>query len=370
MQQADKLKAASAQAGESTVGLNALEREATAQRQLLETYLARYREAASRSDKNSSPADARIVSKAVEPVDPYFPKVGPIVVVATLATFILSSIVIMLTELFSGRALRPTNYFEAEAVAEPEKIVARETVVAAPAAAPPSHVPASLLSVAADEDLAREMEKSVHFEQAAPAEEEEEDFSIQSVADYLVKGRVRIVVAISPNGDSGSTASVMLARTVADAAHRVVLVDMTGTGCPTRLMAEHAELPGITDLLCNEAAFVDTIHPDRLSDAHLVPQGTSDLRRAMRGADRLSIILEALSSAYDLVLVECGAADVDGVARLTHSRDVEIILSMPDPDEAQFVAAMTEFQKAGYDHLILMSGWRDENAPGSQRHAA
>jgi exopolysaccharide transport family protein len=368
MQQADKLKAASAQAGESTVGLNALEREATAQRQLLETYLSRYREAASRSDKNSSPADARVVSKAVEPVDPYFPKVGPIVVVATLATFILSSIVIMLMELFSGRALRPTNTAEGEAVVARERIVEREMIAPAQVAHR-TDVPASMLSVAADEELAREMEESVDVEQPEPAEEEE-DFSIQSVADYLIRLDAKIVAAISPSGDNGSTASVMLARTIADVGRRVVLVDMTGTGCPTRLMAETAGLPGITDLLCNEAAFVDTIHPDRLSDAHLVPQGTSDLRRAMRGADRLSIILEALSSAYDLVLVECGAADVDGVARLTRNKDVEIVLSMPEPDERQFVAAMTEFQKAGYEHLILMSGWREEEELDAQRHAA
>jgi Mrp family chromosome partitioning ATPase len=134
-------------------------------------------------------------------------------------------------------------------------------------------------------------------------------------------------------------------------------------------MAERPGLPGITDLLCGEAAFGDAIHPDRLSDAHLVPQGTSDAKRAMRGVDRLSLILEAMSAAYDLVLVECGAADVDGVARLTESKDTEIILSMPDPDEEQFIQAMQEFQKAGYEHLILMSGWR-KNAPGSERHAA
>ncbi len=107
--QSGTLQANSAQAGEDEVGLNALQREANAQRQLLETYLVRYREAASRADKNSSPADARIVSRAIEPVDPYFPKVVPIVIVAAVATLIMSSIVIMLAELFSGRALRPVD---------------------------------------------------------------------------------------------------------------------------------------------------------------------------------------------------------------------------------------------------------------------
>jgi exopolysaccharide transport family protein len=389
--QSNTLKADSARAGEDEVGLNALEREATAERQLLETYLARYREAASRVDKNSSPADARIVSTAVEPVDPSFPKVGPIVVVATLATFILTAIVIMLAELFSGRALRPVGPARKEdaAVQETAKRAqpAGEPVpVRAVARASSVDVPASMLSVPAEEIPVQVTDAAIAPDTAntsgtaiapdrepghiAHAAEEEEDFSIQSVADYLIESGSRLAIAISPTGDSGSTATVMLARTIADAGSRVVLVDMTGTGCPSRLMAEHDELPGVTDLLCGEAAFGDTIHPDRLSDAHLVPQGMSDLARAMRGADRLSLILDALGSAYDIVLVECGAAEVSGVARLTRSKETEIILSMPEPDESQFISAMTEFQKAGYEHIILMSGWREEHDPDTCRDAA
>ncbi|KEA07289.1 GumC family protein [Rhizobium rhizogenes] len=359
--QSNTLKADSARAGQDEVGLNALVREATAQRQLLETYLARYREAASRVNKNSSPADARVVSQAVEPVDPYFPKVGPIVVVAALASFLLTCIVIMLMELFSGRALRPVGPAERETAARP---LTAANVHQGP-------VPASMLSVTVDPVLAREMEEAVdlgHMPQEAA--EDEEDFSIQSVADYLIGRDSRLAISISPTGDNGSTATVMLARTIADAGCRIVLVDMTGTGCPSRLMAESDDLSGVTDLLCGEAAFADTIHPDRLSDAHLVPQGTSDVGRAMRGADRLSLILDALGSAYDIVLVECGAADVSGVARLTRSKDTEILLSMPEPDEDQFMAAMTEFQKAGYEHIILMSGWRAERGADARQYAA
>ena len=389
--QSNTLKADSARAGEDEVGLNALEREAAAERQLLETYLARYREAASRVDKNSSPADARIVSTAVEPVDPSFPKVGPIVVVATLATFILTAIVIMLAELFSGRALRPVGPARKEDAAALESAKRTEPVgepapVRAVTRATGAEAPASMLSVPSEEIAVQVADAAIAPDaaialgtaiapdheprQAASTTEEEEDFSIQSVADYLIDSGSRLAIAISPTGDNGSTATVMLARTIADAGSRIVLVDMTGTGCPSRLMAEHEELPGVTDLLCGEAAFGDTIHPDRLSDAHLVPQGMSDLARAMRGADRLSLILDALGSAYDIVLVECGAAEVSGVARLTRSKETEIILSMPEPDEGQFIVAMTEFQKAGYEHIILMSGWREEHDPNTRRDAA
>jgi uncharacterized protein involved in exopolysaccharide biosynthesis/Mrp family chromosome partitioning ATPase len=365
LKQSTLLKADSAKAGEDTVGLNALEREAAAGRQLLETYLARYREAASRSDKNSSPADARVVSSAVEPVDPYFPKIGPIVVVAAVAAFVLSAIVIMLMELFSGRALRPAG--------STVEVVRRETVfdeVEGPVAvaSPVRHgeTPASLLTVAAEEQPVEVAVPPDVVPESVEEAEEGSDFSITSVADYFIDAKVPLAIAVSPDGDAGSTATVMLARTIADSGRRVVLIDMTGTACPTRLMAEKPGLPGITDLLCGEAAFGDTIHPDRMSDAHLVPQGASDLSLAMRGADRLSLILDALSSAYDLVLVECGATKAAGIARLTRNKAVEVVLSMPRPDEAQFIAAMQDFQKAGYEHLVLMSG---ETANGDEhRH--
>ncbi|WP_431321991.1 GumC family protein [Rhizobium sp. YTU87027] len=355
-QQADKLKANSAQAGEDEVGLNALTREATAQRQLLETYLSRYREAASRADKNSSPADARIVSKAIQPVDPYFPKVLPIVIVATLATFIMTSIVIMLVELFSGRALRPIEPPEEEArdEEEPQSV----TAASAKRVATPS-----LLATPVDEEPVAE-----------PVEEENvletNEFSIASVSDYLRGSRAPLAIAISPTGDDGSAATVSLVRKLAKDGSRVILVDMTGSGLPTDLMADNRSMLGITDLLCGDAAFGDTIHGDSRSDAHLIPQGISDPRRAMRGADRLSLLLDALISAYDLVVVECGAADVAGVSRLTQSKDVEIILSMPEIVEQEFVTAMTEFEAAGYERVVLMSD-RDEPLENPiSRHAA
>ncbi|MGO7984543.1 GumC family protein [Rhizobium leguminosarum] len=353
--QSETVQATSARAGEDEVGLNALEREANAQRQLLETYLVRYREAASRADSNSSPADARIVSKAVEPVDPYFPKVVPIVVVAAVATLIMSAIVIMLAELFSGRALRPTDAasetIEAEAVVE-EKHVPQAAPIAAAAGKP---VQPSMLTVVADEEDTIE---DVKVADEAPEDEPEDDneFSVASVADYLTGSRAPLAIAISPTGDNGSAATVSLTRMLADAGHRVILIDMTGSGYPTELMAEDPAALGVTDLLCGEAAFGDTIHGDRLSDAHLIPQGQSDVRRAMRGVDRLSLLLDALAAAYDLVVVECGSADVAGVSRMTRSRDVEIILSLPEVEETIFVALMTEFHAAGYERVVLMSG--------------
>ncbi|MEZ2129232.1 MULTISPECIES: GumC family protein [unclassified Sinorhizobium] len=377
LQQSNTLKANSAQAGEDQVGLNALEREAAAERQLLETYLARYREAASRADKDSSPADARIVSRASQPADPNFPKVIPIVIVVSVATFIMSAIIIMLAELFSGRALRPV------AETAPATLIA-ELTPAAGLAAPaldegvPAKIPASETTVSWGENPQQEAADPVELESIGEDEQrvglvdedESDDYSIEAVTAHLMEGENRVATVISPTGDDGSAATVTLARMLADAGRRTILVDMTISGYPTRLMSDVQGSAGITDLLCGEAAFTDTIHGDRLSDAHFVPQGRSDIRRAMRGADRLLLILDAFATAYDVVLVECGAADIEGIARLTRNRETDIILSMPTIEERQFVSSMTAFEKAGLERVILMSGADDQIAVAGGRYAA
>ncbi len=70
-----------------TSQLRALEREAKAQRELFESYLAKYREATARDSIAAAPADARIISRATVSNIPYFPKKTPIVVIAALGTF-------------------------------------------------------------------------------------------------------------------------------------------------------------------------------------------------------------------------------------------------------------------------------------------
>ncbi len=382
IQQLNTVKADSARAGTDEVGLKALEREATAQRQLLETYLARYREATTRLDKGASPADARVISSAVEPHEASFPKVIPITIVAALATFVLSAVIVMLSELFSGRALRPVGPVLRGEGQEPDRDGAIETAnersapaVAAPravASVPAATIPASLLSVQPDEDLADAMEETLELERQPGTEalETRDEFSIESVADYLIESRARIAFAISPSGDDGSTATVMLAREFDERGRKVVLIDMTGSACPTWLMAARKDLPGITDLLCGEAPFSETIHPDRLSGADVIPQGNSDVRQAMRGADRLSMIADALADAYDLVLVECGPANAESVARLSRNGAHEIILSAPKPDEQELVEIMAAFEKVGYSDLVLMSGGGTAHRKAARRSAA
>ena len=86
----DQLKKQATSTNGEDVQLRALEREAKAQRDLLESYLAKYREANTRENIDAAPADGRIISRAIVSNTPAYPKKLPIVLIATLATLMLS----------------------------------------------------------------------------------------------------------------------------------------------------------------------------------------------------------------------------------------------------------------------------------------
>src|SRR2546423_1949423 len=109
----DQLKQQAGSTNGQDVELRALEREAKAQRDLLESYLAKYREATARDSLGAAPGDARIISRAVVSNTPFFPKKMPIVLIATLAALFVTAGFITTGELLAG------NVYRGGAVAEP-----------------------------------------------------------------------------------------------------------------------------------------------------------------------------------------------------------------------------------------------------------
>src|SRR6202140_5238203 len=128
----DQLKKLATSSNGEDVQLRALEREAKAQRDLLESYLAKYREANTRENIDAAPADGRIISRASVSNTPAYPKKLPIVLIATLATLMLSAGAIATGELLRMTAPR------AAAVFASAPVPAREPEPAPAAPAPPS----------------------------------------------------------------------------------------------------------------------------------------------------------------------------------------------------------------------------------------
>ena len=87
----DQLKTQAAMNNEDDVQLRELERDAKSQRDLLDSYLAKYREASARDAVNASPPDARVISRATVSNVPAYPKKLPTVLIAILTTLMMSS---------------------------------------------------------------------------------------------------------------------------------------------------------------------------------------------------------------------------------------------------------------------------------------
>ncbi|WP_157928870.1 GumC family protein [Pararhizobium haloflavum] len=350
--QLEVIKASSAQADAEGVELRALEREAAAERQLLETYLARYREAISRGDPNALPADARIIASAVPASEPYYPKVLPITIVVMVAALLIQMIIVLLAELFSGRALRP---------AAGELPVTAMATTGQASGNLHTALPAPL-------DAGQGTGAPAAAPRVDVADEDEEDFSPAAIAAILSARRAHLVAGLSPEGDRASVGMVYLARSLAAASKRVLLVDMTGSGAPGRMMLGTAQPAGITNLLCGGVTIAETIQADQESGADVIPLGNADPERAMRGASRLHMIIEAVGDAYDVVIVECGSTHIDSVVRMLGGADLNIVLSVIDPDEDLVPRELEALYRAGFDDALLMLA--EDDGLGARRDSA
>jgi tyrosine-protein kinase Etk/Wzc len=133
---------------DSEIKLRALEREAKANRDLLDSYLARYRDASARHDMGAVPAQAAIVSRAHASVLPSFPKRGPITLLVMAATALLALAYVLARELISGTAEAGYPMRQNEPRLKPRRTHTPQPATAPPVAPPkPSPQPRPAASV-------------------------------------------------------------------------------------------------------------------------------------------------------------------------------------------------------------------------------
>jgi Mrp family chromosome partitioning ATPase/capsular polysaccharide biosynthesis protein len=321
-------------------------------------------------DRSYLAADARIFSRAAVPSEPYFPKIIPIVSAAFIASLLLMAAGTLLRGLFSGPAMRPAHgawIGPVEQVAMPpvrDEIAEDEPFAEMRGASEPAKLE---LVMTAKPEAPRVMERSAPL--ARPVRKLGE-IGIERAAERLISGGATCAIFISPEGDEAAAAAVLVAREIADVGLRVLLLDLTTSGAASRPMLDGGHYPGITNLLAAQAQFTDVIHADHYSDCHVIPVGTADPARAMRAIDRLPIILESLTTAYDIVVVECGPIEADGIRRLV-GEGTEVIVSVIEPGE-EIVAAAENLRAGGFPGLILVTpaGYERPNWPATDRNAA
>ncbi|MHC2462158.1 GumC family protein [Bradyrhizobium embrapense] len=358
----DQSKKQASSSNSQDVQLRGLEREAKAQRDLLEAYLAKYREATARENIEAAPTDGRIISRATVSNTPAYPKKLPIVLIATLATLLLSSGIIITGELLRisapgavGRAFAPAAavirrrepVMEAVVEDEPAPMLAPEPAGAAPVASrtppEPELPPASGTAY----------EPVISEPQPAPAHAVDE---IDQLAERLVAAgpAAHKVTVLGPAaGESVTATALTLARLMARQA-KVVVVDLVGSSPALTAATVDPGAPGLAELMQGEAPFAQIITKDRQSRVQIVCAGRPGFDRSHLQSPRLALAIDALLRVYDHVLLDAGSA-VDLPAELLTAKAQAVVV--PDASMAQDArrSMVDQLRAVGFSEVTMLS---------------
>lgn len=336
----EQLKKQATSTNGQDVQLRALEREAKAQRDLLETYLGKYREASTRETIDTAPTDGRIISRAIVSNTPAYPKKLPIVLIATIATLLLSSGVVVTGELLRQTApravmavlpaLAPTHQeVRVQPVVEPIVDPGIDPVLAEPAPLQPE------MTSDADVTDFTEIEHLAGSLRAAGA------------------AAKKVTVLGTAAGEAITLSALTLARHLAREA-RVVVVDLAGSSPTIAAVSVDASAPGLAELMQGEASFAQIITRDKLSRLHLVMAGRPGFDRSLLQSPRVTLAIDALLRAYDHVLLDAGSAsDLPAELLTAHARAVVVPDTSMAPDARTLMCE--QLRAAGFSEVTMLT---------------
>ncbi|QWG15534.1 exopolysaccharide transport family protein [Bradyrhizobium sediminis] len=350
----EQLKKQASSTNTQDVQLRALEREAKSQRDLLESYLAKYREANTRENIDTAPADSRIISRASVSNTPAYPKKLPIVLIATLATLMLSSGSIATGELLRVTAPRAVAAFASSAAAI--RAAAPAAAVAPIAAAEPVFEPGPAYEPEpepAPAFRARDPELTPGLSETRLTETRLSEME-QLAADLCRAGDAarKVTVLGAASNESITWTALALARLIARDA-RVVVVDLSASSPVLSSASVDPAAPGLAELMLGEASFAQVITRDRKSRAHLVTSGRPGSDRALLQSPRLTLAIDALLRVYDHVLLDAGTAS-DLPAELLTAQARAVVV----PDASMATEARTlmcdQLKAVGFSEVAML----------------
>jgi len=315
-----ELKHSAAKGNESQIKLRALEREAKANREVLESYLARYRDASSRSDQASVPAHASIISRAHVSSSPSFPQKGPISLLAFAAVALL------------GFA----------------HTIARELIV-----------PQNRLGPHASyDDNASAHSTRPHAVQV----EHQSGFSTRkSPGDFAhhmeAGGLTRMIIAAPLSGWTDSTGQAIdIARELSEPGKNTVLIDAMVEGDHVAIALDLPDAPGVHQMLSGDASFEDAVRRDPDSALHVISGTTEPGRVFELDTQGLGPMLEALEAAYDNIIIYAAPAEASALVSLPSQVEPALVMIV-DPsgsrDEALWLADEILTRADNSAHVML-----------------
>jgi capsular exopolysaccharide synthesis family protein len=259
------------------VRLAELQRDADADRAILETFLTRSKETAGQNAFEE--ADARIISPADLPVRPSSPHVGMAVAASLIASTLLGVILAFLIESLQSGFRFP---------AEVERLTDSKVLRIVPDL--PGNIPAH--------DYVLREPTSAYAEALQ---------AVRTNLRFATRGDAPRVVLVTSGtaGESKSTHALALARLAARAGQRTILIDADMRRPSIAAMMKLRPAKGLEDLLSGQATLAEIIVKDEATGLEIIPSRTGASQpQDLLGGPRMSGLLQGLRTAHDLVIID------------------------------------------------------------------
>ena len=284
-------------------------------------------------------ADARILSRAVAPQEPAFPRRGPFLLSAALAAFLLTLATLASSELYfrrraSGREgpiVQPKPLGEVPLFARlpetPWAEPAKRRILALNSpdrgqAHTPTEIAARIKEAPKEDCAKRIVVTSLTSASRAPA-------SMIGLARELARDGRTILVDLDP-------------------AHPVNIEEFALRGNKETSQREHR--CGIADLLAGNASFAEVIRRDPASRLHFLP---AEEKTAIDLRD-FDSSLNALSQTYDFILLNAPALDRSDTAKTFAGRADCVILAALSPGDRAICEAHADLVAKGAREVLVI----------------
>lgn len=348
------------QASHAEVELRKLTDDAGLIRKTLEADTAKFQEQEARAQASETPVDARMVSRAVVPQTPSFPKKIPIILVSTLAGFVMSAGAVLAKELLKVPAApwqeEPSDTSDDEGLEAEGK--RREPTVPplAPFGASLGGGEKSMMTHApgtADEQLFQDRRPALR-----PAESVSAIMPVESLVARLTGAAssnyalLSLIPALRPVADAArpeALSALAIARPLAAQA-RVLLVNLDAESFDIDALVDRDDAPGISDLVAGSATYAEVIHRDPQTRLHIIGYGNG----ALQGRDGLDEVLEVLGESYDQVLLFC-RVQIEGLSAedLAPLADYVILNDADQLDAATAGRIKARFAARGAGNVLM-----------------
>ncbi len=298
----------------SSVMLNELEREAKAQRDLLNTYLLRYRDASARTDSKSLLPDVRVVSLAAPAIKPASPKKSFILLAVAIVLVVFQILQIMSAEFLSGRAIkevRTTRSSNArnQVIEQGAELTNSEHYTAPPIPANNSSFQDSSIN---DESPISNLRQNARNGSVKSANLKR---NVGKVSEQIINTKQQIILVASV-GASSEAAIEALSANLIRGSKSVVEID-AGTRKTSASL-------GITDLCEGLAEYGDIVQRHAKSNFAIVTWGQQ--ANLNHQSNKCKTLAFALSELFDSAIIDVGEVGITSSMSAFSGLDALVIL--------------------------------------------